>query len=137
PEPARRGFRAPPSGAEALYADFDRGFPRKRSRRITGADVFGESTYEGGPPAPPAGQVWDEDSSRAKDQYKTPVQFARPEVAKKALPAAMPAGMARRLEAPADVGRAPRESVAQAPTPRLDYGNLRMAPARATERGQL
>ncbi|HEX5061419.1 MAG TPA: mucoidy inhibitor MuiA family protein, partial [Kofleriaceae bacterium] len=49
-EPARRGFRAPPAGADVLYSDYDRSFPR-RAEPIT-TEIFDDSTYEGRMPAP-------------------------------------------------------------------------------------
>ncbi|HEU4978790.1 MAG TPA: mucoidy inhibitor MuiA family protein, partial [Solirubrobacteraceae bacterium] len=70
-EPVRRGFRAPPAGAEQLYGDYDRSFPR--ALPATFEPPFDDSTYEGRAPAAPeedlAAQVWDEDSSHAKGVY--------------------------------------------------------------------
>ena len=53
-EPARRGFRPPPSGADALYADYDRRFPRAQP---FGTQLFDDSTYQGHAPPPPPASV--------------------------------------------------------------------------------
>jgi hypothetical protein len=82
-EPAKRGFKAPPTGADELYRDYDRGFPKRVENEFT-RQRFDDSTYEGRPPAPPPppllqpttierdygglapqDQVWDEESSNA------------------------------------------------------------------------
>jgi hypothetical protein len=74
-ESARRGFRAPPAGAEQLYGDYDRMFPRPAtvSAKTFAEPSFDESTYEGRAPTAAeedlAAQVWDEDSSHAKGVY--------------------------------------------------------------------
>jgi hypothetical protein len=198
-EPARRGFRAPPRGAEQLYGDYDRSFPRAQPRTFGAA--LDDSTYEGRAPTAAeedlAAQVWDEDSSHAKGVY--PAGPPRPEASKKRSraggvappasqtafaarayapplsaggggppPGAFPEGEitrvrggiahdelrresaadARRLESPANARRAEgaayarrAESAAEAataePQPRLDYGNLVMAPASSGDRGRL
>ena len=145
-EPAPRGFRPPPAGVGALYADYDRGFPR-RAEPFGAAAVFDDSTYEGRAPeaaeAPLdvlglAGEVWDEDSSRAKEMYRAAPAAKKKKTAMVTLsaPSAFvpPARMA---------GAAPGGMVRQpampplAPTPRLDYGNLMMAPPTSRERGTL
>ncbi|HTL32808.1 MAG TPA: mucoidy inhibitor MuiA family protein [Kofleriaceae bacterium] len=186
-EPARRGFRPPPVGAAALYADYERSFPR-RALPIGGKGaVFDDSTYEGRVPTPsdrddedgvPIGglrqEVWDEDSSigHAKDAYKTPppspamsVPMPMTRSAGKAggiagalagavaAPFALAAQAVSKKEAPASNmaryrgdfggGGAPGSSTtpttieAATPVPRLDYGNLRMAPPSSSERGTL
>lgn len=154
-EPAPRGFRPPPSGAGALYADYERSFPRAMS---FGGAMRGEDTYEGAPSTVEslADEVWDEESSRSKEMYRgapPPALSAAPApLAKKkskslvgglAAAAAAPATlMAREVSrnAPGGGGGAPRdrrEEAPAAPTPRLDYGNLRMAPPSSPLRGTL
>jgi hypothetical protein len=59
-EPARPGFRAPPVGAGALYQDYLRAFPD------------GDPSNRGGRPAELTDQVWDEESSRAKQAFVMP-----------------------------------------------------------------
>ncbi|HEU0031288.1 MAG TPA: DUF4139 domain-containing protein [Kofleriaceae bacterium] len=94
-EPARRGFRAPPVGAEALYADYDRDVlplraPRDEAKPREPTDSAfrrDERTYIGGVPAQTtpatnvpygadraalAGEVWDEETSAAKEAFATP-----------------------------------------------------------------
>lgn len=152
-EPLRRGFRPPPAGADALYADYDRSFPR-RAEPIAAGAPFDDSTYEGRAPEPPgaplddldlAGEVWDEESSRAKEMYRG----ALPSPAAKtragfvgavagALAAPMPPAPPARARAEAPGGAMPRDALVMAPpAPRLDYGNLRMAAPTARERGTL
>ncbi len=88
-EPARAGFRPPPVGAGALFADYDRDRQRwappppaePKPKPFTARDQFEDGTYMGRPPAPgmpsaAAGlsqEVWDDDSSRAKAAYDTPI----------------------------------------------------------------
>ncbi|MEO8842342.1 MAG: DUF4139 domain-containing protein [Kofleriaceae bacterium] len=68
-EHPKKGFRAPPTGADELYRDYDRVFPRRRVS--TSFAKGGDSTYEGRAPTAEefAGvakdQVWDEESSNA------------------------------------------------------------------------
>ncbi len=149
-ERIKAGFRAPPTGADALYADYERALRPKR------APVGGPG---GSPPmkAPPdafAAEVWDEESSRAKEAFSTPpAGSAMPELAA-SIPApqsvAAPKGRGgggavafghdqlRRQRA----GTARAESILepQAPgpsVPRLDYDNLVMAPPSSPMRGTL
>ena len=154
-EPARRGFRPPPSGSDALYADYDRSFPRKAIARPFAGPPFDDSTYEGRAPTAPeeafAQQVWDEDSSHAKGVYHeaerkkrapgalggaAPEPPARP---MKAMPA--PAALASRASMPRGEAAAEARPVDKPrpaePQPRLDYGNLVMAAASAADRGKL
>jgi hypothetical protein len=80
-EPAKRGFKPPPTGADELYRDYDTAFPRPPTLATSFARGD-DSTYEGraptAPPAPPQApgpmlfggiapkdQVWDEESSNA------------------------------------------------------------------------
>jgi hypothetical protein len=187
-EPAKRGFRAAPTGAELLYGDYDRTFPRSvtTAPATFGGPPFDDSTYEGR--APTAGedlaaQVWDEDSSHAKGVYPEPAKKRSRlgGIAPASPPAAAQTVFAARYAAPQGVrggGAAPpggafpegevtrvrgddqlrapkdefrRETAANAkirlespaepmpgePVPRLDYGNLVMAPASSAERGRL
>ncbi len=87
-EPARAGFRPPPTGAEALFADYDRDRrPRAPApaepRPFTAGSQFEDGTYVGRPPvreAPNAElsqEVWDEGTSRSKDAYDAPA-FGQP-----------------------------------------------------------
>lgn len=86
PEPARPGFRAPPAGADALYADYDRGLRRRppapaRPRPATAPPAYPptDALYVGPAPEAPlrggfgglASENWDEESSRAKDAFAT------------------------------------------------------------------
>jgi hypothetical protein len=150
-EPARRGFRAAPTGAEQLYGDYDRTFPRALPRTFTAAP-FDDSTYEGRAPAAPeedlAAQVWDEDSSHAKGVYPEPERkkrrLAAPPAAAETVFAARSydktrAGGGGAIAAPAPPGGAPlrARTLDEKPVPRLDYGNLVMAGASAAERGRL
>jgi len=79
-EVAKRGFRPPPVGADELYRDYDRDFPRVVVTTSFAKTKFDDSTYEGraptAPPAPPPmlmgqdlgvpnDQSWDEESSNA------------------------------------------------------------------------
>ncbi len=59
-DPARPGFRAPPVGAGALYLDYLRAFPD------------GDPSNRRGRPAELTDQVWDEESSRAKQAFVMP-----------------------------------------------------------------
>ena len=158
----RRGFRAPPIGADALYADHDRGFPSDaRSQVFTATAVLDDSTFEGViPPGmmPPEGastddalrfgqQNWDEDSSEARafEPVGTPPPQMMQLIAKKGrggapagratMPAAAPAKLERRAKALLD--EPAQAAPSQPPTPRLDYGSLRMAPATSPDRGKL
>ena len=175
-EPAKRGFRAPPAGADALYGDYDRSFPKRSP--IGAATTFDDSTYEGARPMAPdvttrpadgfedlSREVWDEDSSRSKDMYRgapppampasMPVMAPMSSRSKSsgglfgavagavagtvAAPFALAAQAVTRNSAPGGGGVMKREDAAAAvaPTPRLDYGNLRMAPPSARNRGKL
>jgi hypothetical protein len=149
-EPARRGFRPPPAGADALYGDYDAGFPRRPP--TTPEMPFGAVAAE------LSSEVWDEDSSRAKEAYGTPPPAPPPRMA---MPAPMraskkgasvgaafgaaPGAVAMAAQsvmprnAPGDGGGgAARERAAPlAPTPRLDYGSLKMAGPTSHDRGKL
>jgi hypothetical protein len=174
-EPARRGFRAAPAGAEALYADYDLGFPPE-AEPIVAAAVFDDSTYEGRAPQPPArpkkakggktvmlgaptstleAENWDEGTSRSKEMYAgapppPPMQtmpapksrsgtIAGAVAGVVAAPFALAAqGFAKKDAPGGGGGKEQRQLLANAaPTPRLDYGNLRMAPASSPDRGKL
>jgi len=80
---ARAGFRAPPVGAAALYQDYLRAFPD------------GDPTGRRGRPAALTDQVWDEESSRAKQAFVMPpggppMQGGRPGPRGRAATAPMP-----------------------------------------------
>lgn len=79
-EPSKRGFRAPPAGAEALYADYLAKFPTPTGSTKTGGIAPTKiMTTPSDPFAPPSGEVWDEGSSRSKDAY--PEQQQRQSIA--------------------------------------------------------
>ncbi|MDB4963280.1 MAG: hypothetical protein JWP01_3279 [Myxococcales bacterium] len=156
-EPARPGFRAPPTGADALYADYVRTL---KPQHIEDARVFGsksvleDSTFEGarpGAPLPPpsfaqpqqqtfgelAQENWDDESSHAKESFSTPPSGVPVRMSVPAPKKSMSRGGGgdlgdRRDEAPGELPPAPVQAV-----PRLDYGNLRMAPASSSARGTL
>jgi hypothetical protein len=150
PEPARRGFRPPPVGADALYLDYARAFPAPAAPPIfTAASARAESAFQGrAPAAMPTDElvheVWDDASSLHHDaeaaelddvtatavhaKTTTPLPGAGPMAA----PPASPAPRRERSRAPKRAAHEPSE-----PPPRLDYGNLRMAPPSAHERGRL
>ncbi len=162
-EPAKRGFRAPPAGADALYTDYERSVPRA-AQPFGAAAVFDDSTYEGRAPSSPdeladlsiAEQVWDEETSRPRQRYAAPpappMTAMPPPLAKKsggfagtlggvvAAPFAQ-AAQALSRGAPGggrgDESRKERAASVGAPTPRLDYGNLRMGAPGTPERGLL
>jgi hypothetical protein len=174
-EPARRGFRPPPTGADTLYLDYDRGFPKRaRSAGFTTTAVLDDSTFEGRVPeapevpAPQAEQQsqphrfprapsgfeqenWDEESSRAKAFEPAPTPFPHARRRGGGIASAVGGAMAGVVAAPimaaaslakrAPTSRAEAAAAAtpaaMAPTPRLDYGNLRMAAPHATARGRL
>ncbi len=143
-EPPRKGFRPAPVGADALYADYERTWPR--------AAPAAEPAYQerAATDTAFAEQVWDEDSSHARGypaaeaprgapmpppapmRPPAPMLAAAPMLAKKrsAGPLNALAGSAQSISTRA-------EPVAAPPQPRLDYGNLVMAPASSPERGRL
>jgi len=174
-EPAPRGFRAPPAGAEALYADYQRHVDAHRAEVAEISDRaqtivpeapldtddydadFDEEEATGGDRAGSfAEEVWDEQTSAAKERFATPPRGA---------PAMAPApamAMAMTMAAPkADMlapqelkkrsstvrslvgglgegGAAARPAVHRPePSPLLDYQNLVMADARSPVRGRL
>lgn len=160
-EPARRGFRPPPTGADQLYADYDRGFPPSVVSSSFASVVFDDSTYEGrAPTAPPdleiSEEVWDEDSKDARaipsKRGSAPLRRER----SKAAPTGMAFGGIAPPAAPQSITVAPAPAAPRGlmrqdlagklesasvpsppPSPRLDYGNLRMAGASAHRRGML
>jgi len=156
-EPARRGFRPPPVGAEALYADYERTFPERAA-----APLPKTATATGGF----SDEVWDEGTSRAKEA----LSMTTPPLGAPAMPPAVISAMPRSSKAGgiagavagavAGVVAAPFALAAQAgakkevsiptggggpgpgapsapPVPRLDYANLRMAPPSRADRGTL
>jgi len=166
-EPGRPGFRAPPTGAGALYADYDRVLGPRRTddaRPFTSGSRLEDSTYEGARPlapppppgfAPPSNQafgglseeVWDEESSHAKEAFSTPASGVPMQQAAPAPAMATPMKSDKARAPTAGAGGAVRRSaraestVEPAPpapaVPRLDYGNLRMAPPSSPSRGML
>lgn len=154
-EPARAGFRAPPVGADALYADFDR-------ERAPVRPAAPPPTPEPMPASTTmlAAEVWDEQSSRGKEAFATPPGGFQMQELGRGLPppappppqaARRPTGMVldvRKKAAPARLesngaargggGAMPKGQGAPASeVPRLDYGNLVMAPPSSPVRGTL
>lgn len=180
----RGGFRPPPTGVDALFADYDRSLPKATRRRSESqpqpirGDEIADRVYVGRPPseaplggieadAELAGEVWDEQSSRAKEAFRTPpssmaypssapppppgirntARGIAPAPGMPMLPPAQAAfagavskkrSMERARGGGAPEGDARSEAmIAAAPVARLDYGNLRMAPASSPARGTL
>ncbi len=179
-EPAKAGFRAPPQGAGALFADYLRDRARRtptpdEPKQFSGESQFEDSTYEGQAPAKPrsedarkldesmiTSENWDEGSSRDKERFSTPPQgiaanLYQQQSSRGGLGGGVAAAKATtRMAAPAPAaapGAPPlrartsrlestieplADGIPQAPTtPRLDYGNLRMAPPSSPQRGTL
>ncbi len=161
-EPARTGFRAPPVGADALYADYDRELPPPRAS----SGVPATGARPGPPPPLPhtaaplrqsapdtfASENWDEGSSRGKEAFSTPPSgFAMQSLADAAPPqqaaskgrgggaVAFGADQLRRRQVTtrAESSAEVEASVPSAPVPRLDYANLVMAPRSSPIRGKL
>lgn len=145
-EPGRAGFRAAPTGAAALYADYD------RSRRRDALLPAPESTRADEPAESDelADQVWDEESSRAKVAFQTPPEGRRlppPAPLFAAAPGGAPPAAAKkqmrsrsadlRIGGAGGEARSEPAAVSLAPVPRLDYGNLVMAPPSSPARGTL
>jgi len=159
-ELAKRGFRAPPAGADALYADYDRERKPHRAPAEEPAPIPATTTL--------AAEVWDEQSSRGKEAFATPPGGFHMQELGRGLPPPAPAAAPPPQQAPArrptgmvlevrKKGGAPRlESQAATgggmakpdafggaapagavPLPRLDYGNLVMAPPSSPVRGTL
>ncbi|MFN0247221.1 MAG: DUF4139 domain-containing protein [Kofleriaceae bacterium] len=179
-EVGKAGFRTPPKGAAALFADYlrDRAARKKpgEPKQFSRESQFEDSTYEGRAPATPdaeqaadsrkmddamiVAENWDEGSSRAKERFSTPArgiaanfeQQARELGGGRAAKSAMPSTTLA-AAAPAAPGGAPPQRArtsrmestvepladqSEAPsTPRLDYGNLVMAPPSSGQRGTL
>jgi len=166
PEPARAGFRAPPTGAAALYLDYLRAFP-DAARAAQSGTADGEDTARVRPAA-----LLDRDAVTLQedadelmtlvDDAPTPARaffksIAVPGAAPGAMPpppAPMAATGAMRLALPAmpkmraktasaraayDLAPPEQSAAAEPPPPpvRLDYTNLRMAPPSSRERGAL
>ncbi len=177
-EPARRGFRPPPAGAETLYADYQqhveahRGEVAAADRASTEDSFGGDAPYEADDDALGgirsraqsfAEEVWDEESSAAKERFATPPRGAFALDARavpadaKLPPMAAPASKTVMFshdegapEKSKKLGRASggaamkdrptvvaKPAPVGAPSPLLDYGNLIMADARSPARGQL
>ena len=123
-EPAKKGFRPAPTGAEELYRDYDAAFPRRIVETSFARD---DSMYEGrAPTAEPEldgaakDQVWDEESSNAlveKARFGTPPQQAAPVFAPMSAPRAKSAGIASAiggmLAAPIGLVGAAAQSIAR------------------------
>jgi hypothetical protein len=121
---AKKGFRAPPTGAEELYRDYDRVFPRRLVS--TSFAKGGDSTYEGRAPTAEefAGvakdQVWDEESSNAMPSGPPP---SRPPPRPVMMPMSTPMGMAPMGMPPMGMARAKSGGIAST------LGNMLATPA--------
>ena len=155
-EPAKPGFRAPPVGAAALYADYDRGLERtpvtvvnkpKPPARGVGFETV-DQMYVGAPPAEKAygglaDENWDEESSRAKDAFSTDMRQMMPQSIAAPAPSAGAMPDMKKRSSALETRRAPTRNEAaveqkpREPMARLDYGNMRMAPPTSSSRGQL
>ena len=155
-EPAKAGFREPPTGADALYADYDRALrPKRPASPVAPPPHSAPAPARQSAPDAFAAEVWDEESSRGKEAFATPASgFA-------AMPALAAANSLQQSAPPRKGGAAGGGAVAfgqdqlrrtraatarnegaaepQAPrgAPRLDYGNLVMAPPSSPVRGTL
>src|SRR5579863_275510 len=75
--PVRSGYRAPPPGAEALFGDYDR-IPPPPAPAMPRGEIQVTEQLEAGDGTRTATRraitavVWDEESSRAKDAFRTP-----------------------------------------------------------------
>ena len=163
-EPVRPGFRAPPVGADALYADYDRELRPRRA--IPGDGPVGGTTPVAPPPPPQAAgpvrqsapdtfasENWDEESSRGKEAFTTPPSGFAMRAMSAPAPQASPmkqgrAGggavafghdQLRRLQVTsrAESTVEPDGGAALETLPRLDYGSLIMAPRSSMARGML
>ncbi len=111
-EPSRSGFRAPPVGAEALYADYQRyvaqraegGEAQERNLDRPKADVEDDGTVIGSVHTRAqsfAEENWDEETSAAKDRFSTPPRGAPAMDARQAFAPPAPAtGVMDELGAP-------------------------------------
>lgn len=141
----RSGFRAPPTGAAALYLDYERAFPDPgRSGRIGSTRIAAAPSA-----APPGGELQamlerdaqpgafarlDEEEPRTKRMRVAPAAASAPQaMMQKSVMAGMMSLSAPVMSAPPPPPPAPPA----APSPRLDYANLRMAPPGSPERGTL
>ena len=139
-EPARAGFRAPPVGADALYADYERDVTplRKREVVITRRPAEKTPVFDAKPFAFKQ-EVWDEESSAAKEAFVTPPSgMPMPSAPPQAY--AVDRGLVRArtaVERPRGEVLPPEPPPPSASTPLLDYGNLVMAPPSSPARGRL
>jgi hypothetical protein len=145
-EPVRRGFRAPPAGAAALYADYDRSFPSERSVTVEPpADEMPEELSL-------SEQVWDDETSRPRTPFAVPP--AAPLAKKGRMIGAVGGAVAGTIAAPfalaaqavsrnapggggGEVRKERAAAIVSAPMPRLDYGNLTMGAPDSADRGTL
>ncbi|HLL21477.1 MAG TPA: mucoidy inhibitor MuiA family protein, partial [Kofleriaceae bacterium] len=135
-EPRKPGFRPPPIGAQALYTDYERG-PRGAPERLVPEpddEPFGGATDEhrGDEPLPPQSGFAIDTRQMAPP---APMPGAAPEMFGAApMRQMMKKSLVVGAEGSGSAGsnHEPRES-----TPRLDYGNLRMAPPTSPSRGTL
>jgi len=160
-QPARGGFRPPPRGAAALYADYARDLVRRRPPTDDGIVMPEPAPEIPELPSELAGEVWDEDSSAAKERFATPPRGTSAPPAKAfdkdfdddesgihALADVVPSSRVQAFQALEQqelkkraTPRAPTQAPAPPPpprsVPRLDYGNLVMAPPSSPSRGML
>jgi len=159
-EPVKPGFRAPPVGADALYLDYERAFPAR------GQDLRGLPSPSPAPAADLGEAGWDEVATRESPMFamsapapqapgasqvrarKTMIGASAgyaPARAKGGLVGSIAGSIASGFGAFDDLARSSEALAlpAAAPPPRgmapprLDYGNLRMAPPDAPARGTL
>ncbi|MCW5809320.1 MAG: DUF4139 domain-containing protein, partial [Deltaproteobacteria bacterium] len=79
-EPAKAGYRAAPTGADALYADYDRELPARRHDEPKPVTRASPPVTTPVLPADGGGfsdQVWDEGESRSKEAYRGRAAGAR------------------------------------------------------------
>ncbi|HEY0255167.1 MAG TPA: DUF4139 domain-containing protein, partial [Kofleriaceae bacterium] len=157
-EPAKKGFKPPPTGAEELYRDYARSFPQRSTQ-------FDADDHTPAPdmPSDVRQQVWDDESSAAASGKPMPVAPPMPQAAPRAKSAGLLGGIADGIASfssrdiapsasmPAPGGAfggrggggemAKKKSAPPAPpaepVPRLDYAQLVMAPPGSTSRGRL
>ncbi len=158
----RGGFRPPPRGAIALYADYERDLARagRRPRSVADEveDLIVPEPVADAPEIPSAfaGEVWDEESSAAKERFATPprgtsapparaydqdfdddgIEFEG-DLKKRSMAAPKPAPQAMMARLPRAASEAIAVTKPRPPVPRLDYTNLVMAPPSSPSRGTL
>jgi len=147
-EPARGGFRPPPRGSVALYGDYARDLQRRRPAEIADGLRVPEPVEPEIPlmPSALAGENWDEESSAAKERFATPPRGTTAPPASRAYDKDFDEELGADAEPPDDLiaSTSARSEISPATpkvpprsVPRLDYGNLVMAPPSSSLRGML